>query len=220
MENRFICALKTNMILSLIGMSGVGKTTLAKKLEQKGFISFSCDNLIEERLKLLYPRRKFGGTQSMAKWMGQPYHKQYAASSKEYIELEKNVMRLLLNQTKNMEKVNVVLDTTGSVIYTGDKILKQLEEKTRVIYLSSPPSVLKEIYQTFLADPKPIYWGDAFKKQVDELNEEALARCYSDLLNYRRTQYEKHAHKTIDYHTLRQKTFSVDYFLDYISKSV
>lgn len=218
MENRFIYALKTNMILSLIGMSGVGKTTLAKKLEKEGFIRFSCDTLVEERLKLMYPRRKFGGTRGMAKWMGHPYHKQYDQSSKEYIELEKDVMQLLLNQTKNMEKANVVFDTTGSVIYTGSKILQQLCRKTNVIYLSSPPSVLKEMYKTFLADPKPIYWGNAFKKRADETNQEAIARCYTDLLAYRAKQYEKIAHKTIDYHVLRHKTFSVDYFLDYISK--
>jgi len=38
------------MTISLVGMSGTGKTYWSKQLESKGFKRFCCDDLIGEKL--------------------------------------------------------------------------------------------------------------------------------------------------------------------------
>ena len=62
--------------LSLIGMSGAGKSYWSKRMESLGFQMYSCDDLIAERLgqKL---EEKGKSTINLAKWMGQPFSEGY-----------------------------------------------------------------------------------------------------------------------------------------------
>lgn len=206
------------MKISLIGMSGSGKTYWSKKLEEKGFKRFCCDDLIEEKLGKELKHLGYSGIAGVSRWMGQPYDKQYEQTSNQYLDFEKEVMNQVLSFVEKAdENENIVIDTTGSVIYTGDEILKKLTKLTKVIYLETPASVKEEMYQLYLKDPKPVIWGESFNKQNNESDMDALARCYPELLAFRTKQYEKLSDITLDYHMLRKSDTTLEKFIKLIS---
>ncbi len=192
-------------------MSGTGKTHWSKKLSEKGFTQYCCDDLIEELLSKDLKKLGYRGIQDVAKWMGQPYDTQYPKTSKAYLAREIQVMEKLIKKIAN--KKNSVIDTTGSVIYAGGEIGKALVKLTTVIYLETPQSVQDEMFRVYMQDPKPVIWGQVFKKKKNETEKEALARCYPELLNTRAEKYKKLAHKKLDYHKLRVPSYSASDFL-------
>lgn len=197
------------MIISLIGMSNVGKSHWSKKLEAMGFIRLSCDDYINEKLK----------ENDISKWLGQPYENKHKKNSKIYLEVEKESLWEFIKSSKNKsENKNVVIDTTGSVIYTGNEILRELRRNTKVIYLSVPSSVRERMYQTYLKNPHPVLWFNAYKKQNGESNKKALKRCYPLFLEYRTKRYKKLAHLELDYFLLRKKGFTAEDFLKLIKR--
>jgi len=111
----------------------------------------------------------------------------------------------------------MVIDTTGSVIYTPDSVLTRLKQISSIIYLDIPEEKKQEIYQEFLRNPKPIIWGKSYKKNANESNEEALARCYQNLLSFRATRYEKIADITIPFDIHRHEDFTAPDFIEHIT---
>ena len=202
------------MIISLIGMSGTGKTHWAKKLINHGFLHLSCDDLIEKKLEPELSKYGYKGLEDVGRWMGQPYEPSYKDASKKYLEKEGEVVEEILDHIQTVPNgTDIVIDTTGSVVYLQEKILNKLKLWTTVIYLEVPKQVEKEIYNMYLLHPKPVIWGDSFKKRDHETNAQALARCYPDLLKFRKKRYEKLADMTIYYHSLRKGTFGSHDFL-------
>ena len=114
---------------------------------------------------------------------------------------------------------NVVVDTTGSLIYTGENLIGCLKEITTVVYLKAPLGSNKAMYETFLRDPKPVLWQGRFNKQSQESNQEALLRCYPELLRSRQREYERYADVVIDFETLHKRGFGVKGFLETIQKN-
>lgn len=207
------------MRFSLIGMSGSGKSYWSKKLGEKGFKRFGCDDLIEEQLGDELKVLGYLGTQDVAKWMGQPFDPQYLYTSKKYLEYEQKVVNQILavlEQSKLEE--NIIIDTTGSVIYLADDILNKLTALTKVIYLNTPESVQQKMYNLYLKDPKPVIWGESFVKTCKESNMEALGRCYSKLLATRTKKYQQLADITMDYDLLHSADFTEENFLNLILK--
>ena len=78
--------------LSLIGMSGAGKSYWSKKMEENGYQRYSCDEMIAERLGPNL-RGKGHTTLKLAKWMGQPFSEGYIKAEKLYLELEEFVVK-------------------------------------------------------------------------------------------------------------------------------
>ena len=73
--------------------------------------------------------------------MGFPYESQYKQRESKYLACEVEVLIEVLEYLEsgqNNPEENVVVDTTGSVIYTGDEILRRLRRTTTVVYLSRP----------------------------------------------------------------------------------
>lgn len=117
------------MKLSLIGMSGSGKSYWSKKLqEQKGFKRFCSDDLIEKKLSSELKKFGYSGLHDVAKWLGQPFNLQNEERSRKYLYFEKEAMREILKaiEHSNNYNENIVVDTTGSVIYTEKWILEKL----------------------------------------------------------------------------------------------
>lgn len=205
------------LFISLIGMSGSGKSHWSAKLQEQGFQRFCCDDLIEAKLGNELKSLGYSGIQDVARWMGQPYDDQYGRTSKRYLDLEGEVMRQVLEIVEGSgNNRSVVVDTTGSVIYLEDTILSKLSAKTRVVYLETPNSARDKMYRLYLADPKPVIWGDSFFIKGGEANLEALGRCYPLLLEHRAEKYAKLAHLALDYHTLHDPSFTVNNFLEKI----
>lgn len=202
------------MIISLIGMSNCGKTFWSRKLEALGFKRFSCDDYIEKRLEMVLKNSGFSGISDVAKWMGQPYDKQYMETSKKYLELERESLDYILRYPNSgLRYYNIVIDTTGSIIYTGRNIMEELSQLTTIVYLDTPITVRGEMCQLYFQNPKPVIWGDSYKKTYGESAFKALKRCYPDLLEYRCKKYKEYAHITLDYFLLRKPGLTTDDFL-------
>ncbi len=188
------------MILTLIGMSNCGKTYWSKKLEGAGFKRFGCDDIIEKKLEVELKKLGYLGINDVAKWMGQPFDKQYPATSNKYLEFEKESLKGIIRTiTKRKTHDNIVIDTTGSVIYTGKKIIEQLRKYSVVVYLDTPKLILKTMNELYFKNPKPVYWGDSYKHLNGESDIESLKRCYPYLLEFRDKNYRKYSHIILDY---------------------
>ena len=207
--------------LALIGMSGAGKSYWSSKLINQGFHSFCCDDLIEKKLEelLCLPN---GKKLSMATWMGHPYEPQYIQAEQNYLEIEVEMMESICSflREDGYQDKNVVVDTTGSLIYTGSTLIGCLREITTIVYLKAQLGSIKAMYETFLRDPKPVLWQGRFNKQPQESNQEALLRCYPELLKSRQREYERYADVAIDFETLHKRGFGVKGFLETIQKKV
>ena len=209
------------MKISLIGMSNSGKThwstKLSKELEEVGFVRFGCDELLETKLDKELKKLGFSGIADVAKWMGQPYDKRYKINSQKYLKAEKQAMEeILTNIESGAQNKDVVIDTTGSVIYLGDALMNRLKKSTTIVYLDTPDSVQKQMYENYIKNPKPVIWGESFTQKRGESNLEALSHCYLKLLAFHTKLYKKYADITLDYFMLRDKHFSPEKFLKYI----
>jgi shikimate kinase len=197
------------MHLSLIGMSGSGKSYWSAKLTERGFRRFCCDDMITDKLAPALSRRD-GTGMDLGEWMGFPYEPRYKEREAKYLACEIAVIGEILDYLcGNKPEEKVVVDTTGSVIYAGEDILGRLRSTTLVVHLATPPEIKEKMLQVYADHPRPVLWRDIFSKQQKETNEEALGRCYPFLLSFRERLYGKHAHVAIDYYLRRREGFGV-----------
>lgn len=207
------------MKIALIGMSGSGKSYWAKKLESQGFKRFCCDDLIEKKLEKELRFLGYSGIKDVAKWMGQPFDKQYKKNSHRYLELENEVMQEVLDYLeKSKQNENIVIDSTGSVIYVRRSILKRMDEVSKILYLHSPSFVQNQMLEEYMRNPKPVIWGDIFSKHRGESNMKALQRSYPKLLESRVKKYKDIAEIIFDYYLLRHESFDIQFFSEIIQK--
>ena len=210
-------------IYSLIGMSGVGKSYWSDKLEKTGFTVYHIDDIIAIKLKSVvkkfsikndinYSKSSVG---DLAKWMGFPDDERYKKNSKTYLDMETKVVKEVLNKAKKSRK-NVVIDTTGSVIYIDSEISKELKKLTKVIYFDAGTKHLKSMFEEFKRNPKPIIWGNMYKPKKGENENKALLRCYKQLIDSRIKKYNKLSKQKIDYKWLRDKKRKVEDLLQKI----
>lgn len=203
------------MRVSLIGMAGSGKSYWSLKLAEHGFSRFCCDELIAEKLapELAGSERRM----TMGEWMGFPYERGYEEREARYLALERETMAEIIAYLEDHEDSpheNIVVDTTGSVIYTGNDNLARLRRYTTVVYLSIEAEVRQELLRDYISNPHPMLWRGVFHKEPHESNREALARCYPMLVAERERLYEQLAQVTIDYNSRRGRGFGV---LDLVS---
>jgi shikimate kinase len=190
--------------LSLIGMSGAGKSYWAQKLAAAGFRRISIDDRIEKKLAPELAAGGYRGIGGVAAWMGWPDQPTYREREKKYLECEVESMREALNEIEACTDEGIVLDTTGSVVYTGDEICGRLQKLTTVVYLAATPAEEKTLIARYLSDPKPVLWGDQFAPRPGESAKEAVARCYPRLIAHRKNLYERCAHHVVPMERLRQ----------------
>ena len=210
-----LCQKDHIMRLSLIAMSGSGKSYWANQLAGIGFERFSCDEMIALKLfdELIQPDGSF---MPMGKWMGLPYQKNYFERESKYLANEKQVLKeifKIIEDNYSDPESNIVIDTTGSIIYTGREILNKLRRHTTVVHLKTPKQIQAQMYRAYLARPRPVLWRGKFRKKSHEKNKEALARCYPKLVAYRERLYEHYAHISIDYERYRKKGLTATDFL-------
>ena len=203
-----------------IGMSGVGKSYWAcqlSKLRMTPFAHFDCDTMIAERLgEIIEIREDEDPVHAVGRWMGMPWSQGYEHREKTYLALEREVTALALYQAR-AHSPNTVVDTTGSVIYTGKDLLARLKKGSEVIYFDAPDDVRQQMVELYLREPKPVLWQGGYQPNADELGAHALERCYAELLQNRAEQYRALADVVIDYHAVRQPGFGVDDLLKMIA---
>ena len=207
------------MRLSLIGMSGSGKSYWTKKLSRHGFRAFHCDDLIHRKLSPQLVRTS-GATLSVGEWMGFPFDTGYRQREKRYLRFEKTVLNEVFDFFEDGDARsdgNAVIDTTGSVIYTGDDILVKLRRFTTVVHLETPQEVQDKMLAAYLKNRRPVLWREYYTKNRDETDDAAIARCYPVLMSSRERLYRQYAHITVKYADHSNHRFSVDRFLETVS---
>jgi len=203
------------MIITLIGMSNIGKSYLAARLAaEEGFEMIACDSLIEAAMADELKHLGFSGINDVGRWMGQPYTANYAANSAKYIKCEREIMLQIIEHLKHSKATQpIVIDTTGSVIYTGDDIAETLRKLTKIVYLEVPEEHRRKLFEQYLKEPKPVIWGDSYSRQPGESEYDSLARCYPNLLTFRENGFRKIAHSSIPYESHRGKALDLKSFV-------
>jgi shikimate kinase len=198
--------------LALIGMSGTGKTFWSKRLAETGCAAFCCDDHIEHRLRTRLGGG-FAGTTGVASWMGWPDSPSYAQREAEYLAQEIATLDEVLTDLERSRSCELILDTTGSVIYTGNNLLLRLRRQMTIVYLAASSAEQQLLIQRYLTDPKPVLWRGAFQPKKGETPRETVARCYPTLIAARRQSYEALAHCTVPVAELRDATLDAAAFL-------
>ncbi len=196
--------------LAFIGMSNIGKSYTAKRLaKQFNFSLVEIDQLIWETLG-------YSDMGAFANWQGQPYSEGYAERETRSIELETEATLRALNTGKG----NVIVDTPGSVIYTGAETLRELRETHLIIYISASDARVEGLKADYFKNPKPLIWQKYFHQRVGQSSEEAILESYPALLEARSKQYEALADQTLtDDFVLDEKT-SVEQIFEALKPAV
>ncbi len=192
-----------NRKISLIGMSGLGKSHWSRILEQHGFERYSCDSMIAARLldRCEHPEGKIG---CLGQWMGLPFEPGYAQKASQYLSAETDALKEVIAALESADPdQKMVIDTTGSAPYTGEQIMERLRELTLMVHLAVSESVMVRMLTRYIQSPRPVLWGEHFSQRYSETAHEALARSYRDLLLHREVLYRKYAHISIPYDSHR-----------------
>lgn len=209
------------MQIGLIGMSGVGKTTWAKRLAKAGFDCIHCDDRIADKLQA-----ELGLTNAtlrqMGDWLGFPYEAQYAEREKLYLDAESQVLQAILDDLSQGHDPtqNLVVDMGGSAIYAGEQMFTQLRQLMPVVYLEVCPKMQTTMLNEYLQHPRPLIYHGLFQKQDNETNEAALARCYAQLISFREKRYEEFCDVKLNYDTHHNAQLTVEDFLRFCGLEV
>ena len=175
------------LVVSLVGMSNVGKSWLAARLSKHlGAQALEVDTFIRRQL----------GQRSMADlahWLGHPDTVGYAAREQQSLQLEE---RATLAALRSVE-APALLDTTGSVIYCP-RSCERLRAETFVVYLRASGDTLKTLENLYFTHPKPLNWAGRFTMRDGEMFGDAVRRCYPKLLQSRDALYHALADHVVD----------------------
>jgi len=202
--------------LALIGMSGAGKTFWTKKLSANRYPTACSDDRIEEKLRPRLAAGGYSGINGVAAWMGWPDSATYAERESEYLAEEIHTLDEILTELEKHPEKSLVLDTTGSVIYTGNHLLMRLRRQMTIVHLAASTEEQRLLTERYLNDPKPVLWRGAFQPKAGEKPRETVARCYPVLIAARRQSYEALAHCTLEVAALRDGSLDAPAFLKMI----
>ena len=203
--------------LALIGMSGTGKTFWSKRLAETGRPAFCCDDRIEERLHARLEGGGYAGIGGVASWMGWPDSPTYAQREADYLAAEIATLDEILTDLEHDRSRQLILDTTGSVIYAGNHLLLRLRRHMSIVYLAASAAEQQLLIGRYLTDPKPVLWRGAFQPKKGETPRQTVARCYPILIAARRQSYEALAHCSVPVSELRDATLDAAAFLEKVS---
>ncbi len=202
--------------LSLIGMSGAGKSHWSQKLAGAGFHVIGVDDRIEAKLAPELAAGGYRGIGGVAAWMGWPDDPAYREREKTYLECEVTSMNEALDEIQASADEGTILDTTGSVTYTGEEICRRMQSLTTVVCLEASSAEEKVLIARYLSDPKPVLWGDQFVRRPGESVQDAIARCYPQLLAQRKKLYERYAHRVVPMNLMEDVNLDARGFLEYL----
>ncbi len=197
-------------------MSGAGKSHWAQKLAGAGFHAISIDDRIEQKLGGELASGGYRGIGGVAAWMGWPDQPSYREREKKYLEYEIESMKEALDEIRDSSDTGIILDTTGSVVYTGEEVCRRMQSLTTVVYLEASPAEEEHLIALYLSDPKPVLWSDQFSQRPGESTKDAIARCYPQLIANRKKLYQRFAHRTVSLEFLRNADLDARGFLELV----
>src|SRR5260370_26749651 len=183
--------------LELIGMSGVGKTFWTRGLAASGYPAISCDDRIEEKLEEKLAAGGYEGINGVAAWMGWPDSATYTERESENLAEEIHALDEILTELEKQPEESLGLDTTGSVIYTGNNLLMRLRRRMTIVHLAASADEQQLLIERYLTDPHPELWRGALQPKAGGKPRGTVARCYPALITARRPSSEALAHCTV-----------------------
>jgi shikimate kinase len=197
-------------------MSGAGKSYWAQKLAAAGFRVIGVDDRIEAKLAPELAAGHYNGIGGVAAWMGWPDDPAYRERAQKYLECEIKSMGEALDEIQASGEDGTILDTTGSVVYTGEEICRRMQNLTTVVYLEASPAEQELLIERYLSDPKPVLWDSHFVQRRGESTQDAIARCYPELIAHRKKLYERCAHYIVSMNLLRDGKLDARGFLEFL----
>ena len=143
-------------------------------------------------------------------------------AQKLYLELEEAVVENICDELEQSNEINapVVVDTTGSFIYLQKKLIDRLRKFTKMVYLRLPVDKHEQLFENFINDPKPVIWKGKFTPRKGESKQNALRRCYKNLLSFRNERYSLLADYVLDYSFYHRPEREVDELLDLMETNI
>lgn len=162
--------------ISLIGMSGVGKSYISAKLGEWGWFNYSCDHLIGTK----YLADQVSGDmtadniQSLSEFVGQIGDPakggvgldEFKRRQQMYYDAECAVLKDLPEEFDHAERnmyTSFVNDSSGSMCEVEDEeVLRGVGEKTLMVYLKVRQEDHADILRRAIEYPKPLFFPPAF----------------------------------------------------------
>src|SRR5260370_24732637 len=140
----------------------------------------------------------------------------YTERESEYLAEEIHSLDEILSELEKQPQKSLVLDTTGSIIYTGNNLLMRLRRQMTIVHLAASAEEQQLLIERYLNEPKPVLWRGAFQPREGETPRETGARCYPAQIAARRPSYEALAHCTLQVAALHDATLDAPPFLKMI----
>jgi shikimate kinase len=186
--------------LVFVGMSNTGKSRRAKTLRDAlGFSMYSVDGLIARALG-------FTDVHEVGTWMKGPASYGYRTRERRYLELEAEHTFLESVWDDEINPMNFVFDTTGSVAHLPEWIRQWLSDNALVVYLTVEESDINDMIKRFFNVPKPVVWEKFWKKHSNRSNRKTTRHAYPRLLAYRAQRYADMANISIPAKKLYDKS--------------
>lgn len=215
---------------------GVAKGVFPAAPAAAPFTRFCVDDAIEVELGRELSAAGLAGIEGLATWMGTPADDHFWAAQDQYLALEEGITATAIRSltaggggggpglggkpaaAAAAAAANVVLDTTGSVVYLSAATRLALTTTCFVVHLVASDDMLAEMTEGYFATPKPVVWGPREGGVWDGVREgeaggvAALRRCYPALLAQRRQRYGVLAHVAVPAEVARDPAVGVDAF--------
>jgi hypothetical protein len=166
-------------VITLMGMSGVGKTYMSGVLEKQGWFHYSCDYEIGTRYMGAEIVMTLGKENSIAKQdilqlseyvgrLGNPSKgglplEEFKRRQRAYAEAECRALSQLPKVVKEAHAkgfTHVVNDSTGSLCEIADQILLDtIDENSLIVYLKASPEEEKAVLRRAQERPKPLFYS-------------------------------------------------------------
>lgn len=164
--------------ITLIGMSGAGKTHISAQLESWGWYNYSCDFVIADK----YLRNELPGSASLTVEdisvlsdylgkLGNPNHGGFALDlfkerQKAYYDAEVQALYAMHDTMSTTDK-SFVHDSTGSLCEIEDEgVLKKIGQQTLFVYLKTGLDEEREVLQRAQDYPKPLFFPPSFLEKA------------------------------------------------------
>jgi hypothetical protein len=166
-------------VITMMGMSGIGKTYISCMLAKEGWFHYSCDyeigttHLGDEIEQTLGEKNQITieDLSQLSRYvgsLGKPSKdgltlKEFKRRQKKYFEAECESLRVLkdvVDQAHEKGFTQVVNDSTGSLCEVDDEVLLDaIDENSLIVYIKANADEEKEVLQRAQDYPKPMFFS-------------------------------------------------------------
>ncbi|HOO82430.1 MAG TPA: ATPase [Alphaproteobacteria bacterium] len=189
-------------VITLMGMSGVGKTYLSSMLARQGWYHYSCDYEIgtrflgDEIVQTLGVENTItrGDISQLSDYVGRLGNPDKGGMSLEefrrrqnaYFNAECAALARLPERVRLAHEqgiMHVVNDSTGSMCEIDDKILLDMvDENSLIVYIKASPEEEKVVLERAKAYPKPLFYSpERFDRWLSKYEQEEGVEVVEDI---------------------------------------